>query len=79
MENPNGSIHEHSFREAWTNLLEDLETLSMPTKCTDCKYEGFCKKCPGVLSAECGGPEQTTEAFCAEAKQCYEIYHIDEE
>lgn len=79
MEKPSYSIHEYSFQSAWTNLLEELDKFSMPAQCTDCKYEGFCKKCLGVLSAECGGPEQVTEAFCLEAKQCYEIYHLDEE
>ena len=79
METPCFSIHEYSFQSAWSNLLGALEKISMPCKCLECKYEGFCKKCPGVLSAECGGPEQVTEGFCLEAKQCYELYHLDEE
>lgn len=77
-EKPAISIRKYSFEEAWYKLLDELEKLSNPAKCRDCKYEGFCKKCPGVLSAECGGPDQITDEFCMETKQCYEIYHLDE-
>ena len=79
MEKPIVSIREHDFQDAWGKLLEALEKICTPTECIDCKYEGFCKKCPGVLSAECGGPDQITEAFCLEARQCYEIYYLNEE
>lgn len=79
MNNPVISIHQFSFSKAWDKLLEELEVISSPSNCNQCKYEGFCKKCPGVLEAECGSYDQVTDSFCLEAKKCYEIYHLDKE
>ena len=76
---PAVSILNHAFSEAWNQLLERLEEIKLPEKCTDCKYEGFCKKCPGILCAECGSCENVTDAFCEEVKELYETYHTKEE
>ena len=59
---------------AWDKLLSELDRIKFPEKCGKCKYEAFCQKCPGMLAAECGSPEKTSDAFCAKAKKLYEIY-----
>ena len=64
---------------AWERLLEELQSLQTPKECTTCKYEGFCQRCPGVLAAECGGPDQVEQAFCNKAKALYEIYFNGQE
>ena len=64
---------------SFENISNRLEEIKLPEKCTDCKYEGFCKKCPGILCAECGSCENVTDAFCEEVKALYEIYHTKEE
>lgn len=75
MEQPTVSLtEEYGFCEAWKLLLEQLEQIHMPKKCKDCKYEGFCARCPGVLAAECGGCSGVNEAFCNNAKRLYEAY-----
>lgn len=77
-EYPSVTVLDMSFQSAWQNLLEKLNKIESPDKCRECKYEGFCKRCPGVLYAECGSCEQVTDAFCEEAKLLYEIYHAEE-
>ena len=59
--------------------MEKSKKIVIPDKCVECKYEGFCKKCPGILWAECGSSEEVTEAFCEDAKLLYEIYHTEED
>lgn len=78
-DHPAVNVLNHPFKEAWEMLLSNLEKITIPNKCRGCKYEGFCRKCPGVLLAECGSYEKVTEAFCEEAKQLYEKYHTMEE
>lgn len=59
------------FYDAWNLLLEQLKQIRMPEKCTDCRYEGFCVRCPGALAAECGDCSSVNEAFCNHAKRLY--------
>ena len=66
------------FKEAWEMLLTKLEKITMPDECRECKYEGFCKRCLGILCAECGSCEKVTESFCSEAKLLYQIHHTEE-
>lgn len=74
-EKPSVEVVGRPFADAWRELLCKLEKLELPKKCNDCKYEGFCQKCPGVLSAECGAPDKTCSSFCNQAKLMYEIYY----
>lgn len=74
-EYPAASVLQETFINAWDILLQNLEAITLPELCKDCKYEGFCKKCPGILWAECGSYENITEEFCGEAKLLYEMYY----
>ena len=62
------------FNEAWKKLLECLEQIQKPEECKNCKYEGFCQRCPGVLAAECGSCSCVDQDFCADAKHLYNKY-----
>lgn len=62
------------FNEAWHQLLKDLEQIQKPDKCNNCKYEGFCMKCPGVLAAEFGNYSYVSDYFCADAKRIHNEY-----
>ena len=62
------------FNTAWNLLNEHLEQISFPKECEDCEYEGFCSKCPGLLSAECGNCSKVDKTFCDNAKILYETY-----
>lgn len=73
MEYPAICMLEQGFENAWELLLAALENLKMPKECNDCKYEGFCRRCPGILTAECGGADKVTVEFCERTKQCYKL------
>ena len=62
------------FHKAWALLLEHLEQMRKPEECKNCKYEGFCAKCPGLLSVECGGCSTTDSDFCGYAKRVFDEY-----
>lgn len=63
-----------SFAEAWEMLLAQLEKMRKPEECGSCPHEGFCARCPGILSAECGGCSQTAPEFCGYARRIHEEY-----
>ena len=67
------------FEEAWNRLLAQLEQIHMPEKCHDCQYEGFCMRCPGVLTAECGDCSNINDEFCNHAKRLYEKFWEEED
>lgn len=77
MEHPSVSVEDQPFLDAWRQLLEEIEALRAPKECADCRYEGFCQHCPGVLCAECGAPDRVTPEFCNQAKILYRVYHDD--
>lgn len=79
MEYPAISVIEHGFQNAWKLLLDELDNLAMPKECNNCKYEGFCRRCPGVLAAECGGPDKVSKEFCEGSEQCYKLLCLKEE
>lgn len=72
MNRPEISVKELGFQEAWKQLLEYEESLRWPDKCYTCKVQEGCLRCAGILSAECGGPEEVTEEFCNKVKQYYD-------
>ena len=63
-----------SIKEAWPLLLEKLESVHRPEKCTRCKYEEYCVRCPGSLAAECGLYDTVTNSYCKTAKFLYDFY-----
>lgn len=62
------------FTGAWQQLMTELEQIRKPKECQSCQYEGFCAKCPGMLSAECGSCSAVNEEICGHAKRVYEDY-----
>ena len=69
------SLLEQSFNKAWDRLIIELEKIKMPKECDDCKYSGFCSRCPGVFAAECGNCNQIDEKFCEKAKRLYRAFY----
>ncbi len=72
---PAEDIRALGFDAAWEKLLSDLDGLKEPEKCHNCQYEGFCRRCPGVLAADCGGPDRVTDEYCRQAEFVYRAYH----
>lgn len=79
METPSVSVKDTSLGNAWDKLCDALDELKEASKCTNCKYEGFCRRCPGILAAQCGSPNKPTNEFCETAKRLYELFSIDTE
>lgn len=75
MKEPAASVLEHTFADAWRELLIKLDRIQTPNECKCCKYSGFCAKCPGVLAAECGDCERIDEGYCNKAKALYHKYY----
>lgn len=71
MDEPNVSLLTTDFMTAWKQMNKMLDEILIPEKCLGCKYEGFCKRCPGILAAECGKPNAITDAFCQRAEFLY--------
>ena len=62
------------FTDAWQQMLAELEQLRKPKECQSCQYEGFCARCPGLLTAECGNHSAVSADFCNMTKHVYERY-----
>lgn len=62
------------FVERWHTLLEKLEQLRQPEKCSSCIYEQYCERCPGLLYAEAGENGKISDEFCRKAERTYFVY-----
>ena len=71
---PSVPVRPGTFQESWERLLMELESLRQPQKCHSCAYERYCERCPGVLYAESGASDQTSERFCRQAEYNYLLY-----
>lgn len=58
----------------WKALLEAVEQVKSPTQCGDCQYSPFCQRCPGILCAESGHPEEISTDLCRTAQCLFERY-----
>lgn len=72
MNEPEISLLDRAFPQAWKELLGYEEALDWPKECKSCKVQKACMKCAGTLAAECGSPHQVTEEFCNKVKQFYD-------
>ena len=75
LSNPYVNLKTCSVDEAWKKLMEISSKIHKPEACNNCKYEEYCLRCPGVLSAECGSYETVSEDFCQRAKRLYFLYN----
>ncbi len=73
MNEPYASV-DKGLKNAWLELNQKLDSLKNPTECEDCEYSEFCQRCPGMLCAESGSAEKSSESVCRTAKTLYTIY-----
>ena len=66
-----------SFSDAWAELMAAVSNIKKPNKCSNCKYEEYCLRCPGSIAAETGSYEFVTEDYCMDAKYLYSVYNDD--
>ena len=79
MDEPFVDVKSKNLYISWIELMKKINTISLPEKCTNCKYENYCMRCPGVLAAECGSYSKTSDAFCNRAKYLYSLYNTNVE
>lgn len=58
----------------YVRLYKELEEIRNPAECSECEWQEFCQRCPGILCAESGHPEKTDAGLCDMAKKLYELY-----
>lgn len=62
------------LKSAWNELNEKLNALKDPDECSNCEYSEFCQRCPGMMCAESGNAEKTSDSVCNTAKCLYTLY-----
>lgn len=72
---PDISLSEIPYKDGWIKLLNALQQIDKPEECFSCKYEEYCMRCPGVLTAENGSYDKVSEDYCSRAKYLYEVYN----
>jgi MoaA/NifB/PqqE/SkfB family radical SAM enzyme len=60
----------------WRTLLEAVDAVKSPVQCGDCQYSPFCQRCPGILCAESGHPEEISTDLCHTAQCLFEQYQL---
>lgn len=67
-------IYSGSLASDYVDLHKKLQKIKNPAECTQCEWQEFCQRCPGILCAESGHPEKTDNSICGMAKRLYELY-----
>ena len=75
MNEPKISLLENSFSEAWSKLILFADSIEKPAKCINCKYEEYCRRCPGSIAAETGSYNLVNDSYCKDAIHLYYIYN----
>lgn len=71
MNEPNYSIKDLPFIDAWKKLISYEEKLDWPEECFECEANIVCFKCIGSLSAMSGSPHLVKKEFCNKIKNYY--------
>ena len=72
MNEPDISVRDQEFLEAWRELVQYEENLEWPQECKTCEVREGCFKCAAVLATECGSAAQVSEKFCGRIKKYYD-------
>lgn len=51
---PSVSLSEHGFSAAWNEIRTLRDSITVPAKCTACRFRNVCEACPAVCFAENG-------------------------
>lgn len=64
MNEPDISVIDRTFEEAWRGLVKYEEQLRWPVECTTCEARLVCRRCAGSLAARSGSAQRVDEEFC---------------
>ena len=67
-------VYSGDLASDYIRLHRELEKIKNPSECSECEWQEFCQRCPGVLCSESGHPEKTDAGLCDMAKRLYELY-----
>lgn len=68
MNEPNISIRNRAFSEAWNDLIEYEQNLEWPEDCQTCEVRQYCRRCIGMLNTRSGSPAMVDKSFCDKIK-----------
>lgn len=71
-EEPSVSVLDMKFADAWKTLNRELDVLTMPDRCENCEYEGYCMRCPGKISLGTEREQVALDVCCDCAKLIYQ-------
>lgn len=54
----------NDFKEAWKKLLQEIQKLSVPQKCADCRKQDICPACKAAIYQETGGFTDAPQYLC---------------
>ncbi|MCD7840257.1 MAG: radical SAM protein [Erysipelotrichaceae bacterium] len=74
MDYPKISLNDHSFAEAWHEIVEWTNNMRYSSACTNCINFGVCHSCAAMVYNENGNFEDRPEYLCEKAKYC-SIYY----
>lgn len=52
-----------------------MREIKSPAECSQCEWQEFCQRCPGILCAESGDPEKISSSLCSVAERLHRIYY----
>ncbi len=59
---------------AWARMEAQVDAITTPPECADCRHKAFCRRCPGLLCAESGDPSRVCDTFCRRAAELSALY-----
>lgn len=68
---PDISIKELSFKEAWQRLVEFEVQLDWPQECKECDFSKVCFKCAATLATNSGSVHKINKEYCKKIKDYY--------
>ena len=68
---PDISIKELSFKEAWQRLVEFEDQLDWPQECKECDFSKVCFKCAATLATNSGSVHKINKEYCKKIKDYY--------
>ena len=71
LESPSVSVFESSFFEGWTQLKQEMASISLCNDCTACAYRPLCHICAASALYESGSHQGKSEYLCDLATESY--------
>ena len=71
LQEPDITVRNQSFQQAWQELLAYEEKLDWPKECKACPARTVCFKCAASLATMSGSLEKISQPYCDKIRQMY--------